>query len=120
MEYKDLIGKTIECVSQKKLKGSDDEGYLELKFTDGTIATVVAYYEEWTGKSEGEYPANIYVTDKLDDLENIEPESIFCDDCGEEIHGLYEDNKDGSYTCVPCLIKRDDGYVIDNEMGCDW
>lgn len=46
--------------------------------------------------------------------------SIFCDDCGEEIQGLYEDNNDGTYTCVGCLIKRDDGYCIDNEMGCDW
>ena len=71
MEYKDLIGKTIESVSHKKLKGYDDEGYLELKFTDGTIATVVASYGEYTGESEDEYPTYIYVTDELDNLEDV-------------------------------------------------
>lgn len=43
-----------------------------------------------------------------------------CDDCGEEIHGLYIDNKDGSYTCISCDLKRQDSYDIDNTMGCDW
>jgi formylmethanofuran dehydrogenase subunit E len=46
--------------------------------------------------------------------------SIFCDDCGDEIHGLYEDNGDGTYTCISCDLKRQDGYDIDNCMGCDW
>lgn len=46
--------------------------------------------------------------------------SIYCDDCGEEIHGLYEDHKDGTYTCISCDIKRQDGADIDNCMGCDW
>lgn len=71
MEYKDLIGKTIENVSHKKLKGYDDEGYLELKFTDGTTATVVASYGGFTGKSEDEYPTYIYVTDEIDNLEDV-------------------------------------------------
>jgi len=42
-----------------------------------------------------------------------------CDYCGEE-HPLMQDNKDGSFTCLPCLIKIDDGNDIDNSMGCDW
>ena len=71
MKYKDLIGKTIENVSHKKLKGYDDEGYLEIKFTDGTIATVVASYGGYTGESEDEYPTYIYVTDELDNLEDV-------------------------------------------------
>jgi len=45
--------------------------------------------------------------------------SRICDCCGEE-HPLMEDNKDGSFTCLPCLIKIDDGNDIDNGMGCDW
>ena len=71
MKYKDLIGKTIESVSHKKLQGYDDEGYLELKFTDGSIATIVASYGGYTGESEDEYPTYIYVTDKLDSLEDV-------------------------------------------------
>lgn len=46
--------------------------------------------------------------------------SIYCDDCGEEIHGLYEDHEDGTYTCISCDLKRQDGADIDNCMGCDW
>lgn len=42
-----------------------------------------------------------------------------CDYCGEE-HPLMQDNKDGSFTCLPCLNKIDDGNDIDNCMGCDW
>jgi hypothetical protein len=42
-----------------------------------------------------------------------------CDCCGEE-HPIMEDNKDGSFTCLSCLIKIDDGNDIDNCMGCDW
>ena len=42
-----------------------------------------------------------------------------CDYCGEE-HPLMQDNKDGSFTCLPCLNKIDDGDDIDNCMGCDW
>jgi hypothetical protein len=42
-----------------------------------------------------------------------------CDCCGEE-HPIMEDNKDGSFTCLSCLIKIDDGNDIDNCMGCNW
>ena len=39
---------------------------------------------------------------------------IVCDCCGDEIAGFYEDNHDGSYTCLSCLIKMDDGDDINN------
>lgn len=41
-----------------------------------------------------------------------------CDYCGEESI-LMQDNKDGSFTCIACLNKIDDGNDIDNCMGCD-
>ena len=44
MKFEDLIGKTIISVKQKKLIGSDNDGFLEMQFSDGTKATVVAYY----------------------------------------------------------------------------
>ena len=42
-----------------------------------------------------------------------------CDCCGKH-HPIMQDNGDGSHTCLPCLIKIDDGNDIDNSMGCDW
>jgi len=38
---------------------------------------------------------------------------IVCDCCGDEIAGFYEDNHDGSYTCLSCLIKMNE---INNGM----
>lgn len=40
-----------------------------------------------------------------------------CDCCGEW-HPFMEDNKDGSFTCLPCINKQDDSNDIDNSMGC--
>lgn len=40
-------------------------------------------------------------------------DKIFCDSCGEEIRGFYENNKDGSFTCLDCSIKIDDSSEID-------
>lgn len=76
MEYKDLIGKTIVSVQQKKLKGYDDDGFLELKFSDETKVIIVARYGGYTGQSEDEYPTGIFITEqydsKLEKLEDIE------------------------------------------------
>lgn len=47
-------------------------------------------------------------------------DKIICDCCGEPIVWHYQDNHNGTYTCISCLNKLDDGYIIDNEMGCDW
>lgn len=72
MEYKDLIGKTIKSISQKKLKGYDDTGFLEITFTDNTRAIIVAYYGEHTGESIEEYPTGILVKSSVNyTLEDI-------------------------------------------------
>jgi hypothetical protein len=72
MKFSDLEGKTIAKAEQMKLVGCDDDGYLKLTFTDGTKATIVAYYGGYTGKSEDEYPTGIAVhtetTGKLESL----------------------------------------------------
>ena len=68
MEFSDLIGKTIISSKQKKSSSTDDEGYAELGFSDGTSVVIVSYYGEWTGKSEDEYPTRIYVTDDCEAL----------------------------------------------------
>ena len=66
MEFKDLIGKTITAAAVKKLAKYDDEGFLELKFSDGTEAVIVASYGGYTGSSEDEYPTYIGITDRYD------------------------------------------------------
>ncbi len=66
MEYENLIGKTIVAVKQKKLIGHDDDGFLEMEFSDGTKATIVAYYGGYTGESEDEYPTGIFITERYD------------------------------------------------------
>ena len=66
MEFKDLIGKTITAATVKKLAKYDDEGFLELKFSDGTEAVIVASYGGYTGSSEDEYPTYIGITDRYD------------------------------------------------------
>lgn len=66
MEYENLIGKTIVAVKQKKLIGHDDDGFLEMGFSDGIKATIVACYGGYTGDSEDEYPTSIFVTDMYD------------------------------------------------------
>ena len=67
MEFRDLIGKTITAATVKKLAKHDDEGFLQLKFSDGTEAVIVASYGGYTGDSEDEYPTYIGITDKYDD-----------------------------------------------------
>jgi hypothetical protein len=62
-----------------------------------------------------------FTGEKLENIDNcwdeIDNDKRICDSCEEE-HILMQDNKDGSYTCISCLIKIDDGNVIDNSMGC--
>ena len=74
MKFKDLIGKTITGVTKKKVVDCDDNGFLELKFSDGSTALIVASYGEWTGESEEEYPTRILICNKyeaeLEDCEN--------------------------------------------------
>ena len=60
MKFEDLIGKTIVSVKKKKLIGSDDEGFLEMQFSDGTKAIIVAYYDG----CEDEYPTGIFIAEQ--------------------------------------------------------
>lgn len=68
MEYKDIIGKTIASVTEMKKPQFDDEGWLRLEFTDGTVCAIVASYGGYTGKSEDENPTCIGITCQLDGL----------------------------------------------------
>ncbi len=71
MEYTFLIGKTITGAKQKKLIGYDDEGFMELSFSDGTKSIIVACYGDYTGKSEGEYQTGIYCTEDKEEETNV-------------------------------------------------
>ena len=62
MKFKDLVGKTIVKATQKRLRGHDDIGFLELKFSDDTKVVIVADYGDFSSASDGEYPTNIFVT----------------------------------------------------------
>ena len=64
MEFSDLIGKTITNAVQKKLADYDDEGFLELTFSDGTDCIVVGNYGGDSGDSEDEYITCISVFGK--------------------------------------------------------
>ena len=59
-----LIGKTITKATVRGIAGYDDTPYLDLKFSDGTIATIIADYGGYTGDSEDEYQRFIDVTFK--------------------------------------------------------
>lgn len=63
MTFKDLINKTIVDAKRKKLKDYDDTGFLELTFSDGTRAIIVAGYGGWAAESEDEYPTSIDISD---------------------------------------------------------
>ena len=58
---KDLVGKTITDAKKRKHSKCDDEGFLDLTFSDGTKCTIVANYSSYTGDSVYEYPTTIYV-----------------------------------------------------------
>jgi hypothetical protein len=66
MTFKDLIGKTITEATVMKLAEYDDEGFLCLKFSDGTQAVIIADYGRFTGGSDDEYPTKIKIVDKYD------------------------------------------------------
>jgi hypothetical protein len=66
MNLKDLTGKTIKDIKQKKLVGHDDEGFLLVTFEDGTSVLIVSLYDSYTGNSFGEYPTSITLEDPSD------------------------------------------------------
>jgi hypothetical protein len=58
-DFSSLVGKTIVSATVVGIEGHDDKPYLDLVFTDGTTARIVATYGGYTGRSEDEYPAFI-------------------------------------------------------------
>lgn len=64
-----MVGKTIKSVKKYGAKGFDDEGTLEIVFTDGTSVLIHSCYDNYTGKSQGEYPCSIIIDneEKIDD-----------------------------------------------------
>jgi hypothetical protein len=61
MDANELIGKTIVDAKFEKDKGFDDEPYLVLSFSDGTVYTVCASFGTYTGESKDEYPSFISI-----------------------------------------------------------
>lgn len=62
MKFDDLKDKTIDFIKQRNHSKSDDGGYLDIIFTDGTKICIVGSYKEmWTGESINEYPTRIYL-----------------------------------------------------------
>jgi len=59
VRFHHLIGKTITNAVEKKLKGHDDRGFLELTFSDCTQVIIASSYGGYTGKSYDEYPTTI-------------------------------------------------------------
>lgn len=76
MEIKDLVGKTITASTVMKRANFDDEGWLKLEFTDGTVCVIVSSYGGYTGDSEDEYPTFISVSGDLPGLVPIAPQQF--------------------------------------------
>lgn len=71
-DIKELIGKTITGAKYQKVVNSDDEGFIELSFSDGSKTFIVAGYGGYTGGSLDEYPTYILVLPEVEeDLEDI-------------------------------------------------
>ena len=68
MKFSELIGKTIINTQLMKKNGYDDEAWVRLDFTDGTHCFVVSSYGSYSGKSEDEYPAFIFLQNEVEGL----------------------------------------------------
>lgn len=73
MEFKDIVGKTIQATTHVKRPAYDDEGWLLLEFTDGSKCIVHSWYSAYTGQSEDEYPTGISITDETDGFVPVDP-----------------------------------------------
>ena len=62
MKFGDLAGKTIVSITQMREKGTDDNGYLEILFSDDTEVVIKASYGMYTGLSSDEYPTDIFIS----------------------------------------------------------
>ena len=68
MKFSELIGKTIINTQLMKKNGYDDEAWVRLDFTDGTHCFAVSSYGDYSGKSEDEYPAFIFLRNEVEGL----------------------------------------------------
>lgn len=62
MDFSTLVGKTILTAEQKQHPHYDDDGFLELTFTDGSKCLIVGSYGGYSGHSEDEYPTRIFLS----------------------------------------------------------
>ena len=58
-----LVGKKIMSAEIKGIDGCDDLPFLLLKMEDGSVFTIISYYDDYTGKSDNEYPRCIRVVE---------------------------------------------------------
>lgn len=56
-----LIGKKIIKAEIKGIEDCDDKPYLYLTMDDGTVFNIIAEYDNYTGKSNDEYPRFIII-----------------------------------------------------------
>lgn len=61
--FDSLVGKTIATIARRKGPKFDDEGYLDITFTDGSSVCIIANFGSYTGESADEYPTYIYLAD---------------------------------------------------------
>jgi hypothetical protein len=82
VEFANLVGKTIASAEQKQHPSYDDDGFLELTFTDGSKCLIVATYCGYSGHSEDEYPTSIFISQypTLDDMINKRLSEEDCND----------------------------------------
>ena len=59
----EIEGKTIAKATFMKAKNFDDEGWLQLDFTDGSSCLIESGYGGYSGKSIDEYPTFIEILD---------------------------------------------------------
>jgi len=71
MKFKDLVGKTIVSAQLMKNPKYDDEAWVRLGFSDGSHCFVVSSYGIYSGGSEDEYPAYIFLEEDVQGLVEI-------------------------------------------------
>lgn len=105
-------------IKKRVIKGNDinTEIYNTLNKLSNSVGQTITEYHwrefcELMKMMEDEKMVEIVFVD-YNTSEEHKGKGIFCDDCGEEIYGLYEDNEDGTYTCMNCLIKQDDIWIL--------
>jgi hypothetical protein len=72
MKFKDLVGKTIISAQLMKKPEYDDEAWAKLGFQDGSHCFVVSSYGSYSGNSEDEYPAYVFLQEDEQGLVEIE------------------------------------------------